>query len=452
MTDAAADRLPIRLPPIVPREWRSKRAGFQWLVPDGGRCAAHQIIAHCVFGFSPPALDSSHAARLNQEEGSFRIALVARHAGIVHHARSSSNGGWHDMLALVDHIPGTIAGVLAPFAPVAEGDTGGACLTQIVVGRKATPLSEDQSSLHSGWHDRRRTWMLDHGPPRTTVLGLGICELTGVMLGADNSFGELLTMLDRPVQLVNVPDIPLVHTAGIVTQQLGRSETERNAIWADFCAGMAARKPLSQPDDWIFGSSLIKAICASPAGEDYTTFSDQGIGALPPADVVIMSLHAESPIRLRHRRLGYDIRLHRFRFLQMGPALRSWLKDNFVQTTRSIEDIRTDYLALIESLKQGPQRRRLMLLNMLSSLPGENIQCYQPYDEPGRLTTVWAKMMNLMAEDLARDHGVTVIDADAIGVDLGIGFSASDGIHQSGEMQTALRAEIVRCLDRTAPV
>lgn len=314
-----------------------------------------------------------------------------------------------------------------------------------------TPLSEDRSTLHSGWHDRRRAWLLDRGPPRMTVLGLGICELSAVMLGEDNGFSELLAMLDRPVQLVNVPDIPLVPTARIVTQQLRRGDAERQAIWADFCAGMARGKLPGQPDDWIFGSSLIKAVCASPVSEDYTTFSNQGIGELPPADVVIMSLYGESPIRLRHRRLGYDIRIHLFRFKQMGPALRAWVQENFAQSLQSVEEIRADYLALLEALNHGPQRRRLMLLNTLSSRHTEDIQSYQSQDDPARLATVWAKQINLMAEGLARDHGVAVIDADAIGVDLGTGYSAPDGVHHNGEMQRGLRGEIVRCLDLAIP-
>jgi hypothetical protein len=442
--------LPIRLAPVVPDGWRSKRAGFQWLVPDGGRCAAHQIIAHCVYGFSPPGPAPGEAALWSEEQDGFRITLIARYAGIVRHARNSSHGGWHDMHEVFDHTPGTVIGTLTQFGAGADGDQVEPCLTQIVVGRKASKLCEDLSSLHSGWHDRRRTWPVDGGPPRRTVLGLGICELTSIMLGKDNSFSELLPMFGEPVHLVNVPDVPLVPTARIVAQQMARSEADRQAIWADFCQGIANGKHPAQPDDWVFGSSLIKAVCAAPANEDYQTFSSHGINRLPPADTVIMSLSGESPFSLRHRKLGYDIRFHSFRFQQMGPALRSWVQDNFAQIPQNIEDVRADYLRLLKALNSGERPRQLMLLNALSSLPAEYIQSCQSHDEPARLKTVWAKQINLMAEELARDHNVVIVDADAIGAELGSGYSAPDGIHHSGEMQRNLRGEIVRCLNAAA--
>ena len=335
-----------------------------------------------------------------------------------------------------------------PTGADADDRDGSACLSHLVVGRRATPLAEDRADLHSGWHDRRRAWTVSAAAPARTVLALGICDLTGIMLGEENSFSELLAMLPPDVHLVHVPDVPIIPTARIVLQQLRRDQAGRDAIWADFSAAMAGGPRSATPDDWMFGAALIKALCASPAGDSHEVFSPAGIARLAPPDIVIMSLAGESPVRLRHHRLGYDLLIHPFRFRQMPVALQGWIQDSFEHSLVSIDEIAADYAALAAALGEGDRPRRLWLLNYMSSLRGEDIPTYQGHDDLRQLATVWAKDIVLLGARLARDHGVTIIDADAIGAELGSGFIAPDGLHHSRVMQRAVRAEIADCLRR----
>ena len=48
--------------------------------------------------------------------------------------------------------------------------------------------------------------------------------------------------------------------------------------------------------------------------------------------------------------------------------------------------------------------------------------------------------------DLARDHDVTIVDADAIAAKLGGRYTMPDGVHTNGAMEAELRAEILRVL------
>ena len=53
--------------------------------------------------------------------------------------------------------------------------------------------------------------------------------------------------------------------------------------------------------------------------------------------------------------------------------------------------------------------------------------------------------MNLMLHDAARDHGLAIVDNDAIAASMGA-MHLPDGVHGSGAMHAELRAEILRIL------
>jgi hypothetical protein len=51
-----------------------------------------------------------------------------------------------------------------------------------------------------------------------------------------------------------------------------------------------------------------------------------------------------------------------------------------------------------------------------------------------------------MLHGIAKEADIAIVDADAIGADLGVGTCVPDGVHQNGAMQAELREEILAIL------
>ncbi len=114
---------------------------------------------------------------------------------------------------------------------------------------------------------------------------------------------------------------------------------------------------------------------------------------------------------------------------------------------RTIDDIRADYLALIDTV--GAQSgARFLILNRMSTSGREDISSYLPFDAPmsDTLANVASKALNLMLHDLADARDLSIIDADAIAAELGGMAHVPDGVHQSGTMQSLVRAEILAAI------
>ena len=52
-----------------------------------------------------------------------------------------------------------------------------------------------------------------------------------------------------------------------------------------------------------------------------------------------------------------------------------------------------------------------------------------------------------MLHDIAREADIAIVDADAIGAELGGARAIPDAVHQNGDMQNELRKEILAILD-----
>jgi hypothetical protein len=135
-----------------------------------------------------------------------------------------------------------------------------------------------------------------------------------------------------------------------------------------------------------------------------------------------------------------------------GPAFRAWLDSAFEFVSRSVADIRRDYERLIEVVTQTTGAR-VAIVNRMSTSGDEDVWSYTPFDSPlgDTLTTIAAKELNLMLHDLSETHEVAIIDLDALAAELGGAAHVPDGIHQSGPIQAALRAELRQVLDAARP-
>jgi len=162
-------------------------------------------------------------------------------------------------------------------------------------------------------------------------------------------------------------------------------------------------------------------------------------------DAVVLSLHAETGTFLRHRRLGYALKCHAFRIAGTGPAVRAWLQTNFEPVEPTPDDIRRDYVALIDAVRER-SAMQFLIANCFSSSGSDDIYSYAPFDRPMRrtLTTIRSKELNLMLHDLARERDIAIVDIDAIAAEIGAAHHLPDGVHASGLLQAEARAEILR--------
>jgi hypothetical protein len=319
-----------------------------------------------------------------------------------------------------------------------------------VAGRRTTELAEDRKGLLTGWHDRTRAW---HGDAagHTTLLSLGICEQNGVFRGERQAFLELLSEVAAPLHAIYCTDEALVPCASVLLGQLARTDSDRAAMAAETAKELFSGPIAPTPADYMFVGAALGALARSPLTERADLLTRDGIAEAGLPDAVVLSLHSESSVVLRHKKLGYVANWHRFRVQAGGPAVREWLQTCFEPVRRTTDDIRRDLRDLVDAIAQRVGAK-VLVINTMSTSSHEDITSYAPF--PGRLgdtvATVRAKEMNLMLHDLAEERDVGIVDADAIAAELGGGAHLPDGIHQSRAMQQALRAEILHVLGYAA--
>jgi len=431
------------------------RSGLRWLRGDGYVCRAGEVLAYCNVRLSPAA--SGTAARpFAEERRDFQVAFAPRVGGRLHRDSSPSHGGFLDQHPYYEFwTPDLVFGHVQrrPGEPAPDCDAGGETTQLLMVaGRRATELAEDRSGLLTGWHDRSRAWWGEGKGRRGTLLGLGICELLGVMRGERRAFVEWFEAVDGPAHVVHVPDDVLAPCAAVVLEQHARTPAQSDAIAADFARTLAAGSIAPTPHDWIFAGALMSALRRTPLDDRCDLLTRGGLQQAGPPDAVVLSLNAEPASLLRHRRLGYALHCHDFRIAEAGPAIRAWLQTDFEPVRRTLDDSRRDCRALVDLLRE--RGARCLMLNAMSTFGHEGVNDYAAFDAPlgDTLGSVRNKDRNLMLHDLARECGIDIVDVDALAAELGASRHLPDGMHPSGTMEAAVRAEILRILrDRGVP-
>ena len=426
--------LPVTLSLACPKNWQQFRSSFTWLVADGARCISGQALARCIFNFIATPVNSAWPDLQN----SLQIVVVATCDGIVRHAAGSSQGGWRDLFESRAYEAGEVIGEIIPDA----AGTVSANICLMINSQRMTSLVDDRESLWSGWHYRQRIWRLGAAPPQRTLLALGICELTHALRGADHAFSEMLSRFTEPVQLVTRDDVPLVTSARIALEQLTRTEEEGALIWNDLQKGLIESGGALTPDDWMVAGSLGRMLTDRAIVEGFPVLSAQGITQSAPADCVVMSMLAESPIQLRHKRLGYHMHMHRWLYFRLPQSMQLWIQQNFEQVRISLEELERDYVALCERLRSNG--RRLCLLNNIASHRSERIERYFHFE--GRLEDQLASFrnlsLNLMADRLVAREGLQVVDVDALAAELGIWEQSPDRMHHGVLLEHRICSEL----------
>jgi hypothetical protein len=434
----------LRLGPLQAPGLVVYRSGVCWLCEDGALCRAGEVIAYCnVRLLIQPAPDPLPFA---DEGGRAQVALVARVTGRLQHAPGSSRGGFFDFLESFQiWAANTVIGEITPepgeLAP--EGEP--LRLISMSARRHAGGF---EGGLLAGWSDRTRACRADGPGAVSTLLSLGICDLAAVLRGDHAPYMDLLDQISGPAQVAHVVDDTVVHTAQVLIDQLQRTAADRAAIASDMAKTLLSGPVTPEPNDWIFAGAFLDALMRSPMDDDYEVLARDGVRAASPATAIILSVSAESQTVFRHRRLGYFVHIHGYRLRTTGGAFQTWLRTSFELVRKTTDDIRADYETLIDLIQARRPGAHVLVCNTMSSSGDDDLQSYAGFDEPlgETLASVRDKELNLMLTDLSREKGVAVVDVDAIAVELGGQRSVPDGIHQNGEMQAEVLAEILRVL------
>jgi hypothetical protein len=445
------NRLPIHLGSLRADGYRIVRSGFRWLCAPGEPLRANQAFAYCNISLEPISVRLAGAPAFAEEQ-ELQVAFASRSAGRLVINESEVRGGYLSIRGVQAWDPDDVVAHLEA-DPVADAaDTGRARLL-VLAGRRMTGLADVNTGLMPGWHGRTRGWWYEEGESPLSLLSLGICDATGVIIGEKGAFLEMFETAKKPLQTVFVPDHPVMPAARVLLDQINRTPSQFQAIAADFRSYMSDTPILPTHDDWMFSGAMLQVLQRSPIQDSYTVFGATGSSRIRSADAILLSLSSEPQSILRHKKLGYHIQVMRHHQAAAGPAIRSWLGSSFETVKRSIDDIRRDYEALIDAVARTTGGK-VMIINRMSTTGHEDISSYAPFDAPmsDTLSSVASKELNLMLHDIAETRDLAIIDVDAIAADIGGSEHLPDGIHQSGAMQAILRGEILNVVENIRPV
>jgi hypothetical protein len=434
------------LGPLAAEGFIVNRSGVQWLCEDGHLCRPNEVVAYCNISLEPVS-GSRPGKSPFAAERELQAALAPRVAGRLRIGSGTSLGGHLDTLKAYPWDAETVIGRLQPVEAADVDEDAGRLRLLMLAGRRATGLADVLLGLLPGWHSRTRGWWSDDGAPAPTLLNLGICDTSGSVGGDHGAFFELFEQAAGPGQIVVVPNHPVAPCAPCLFEQFTRTPADTQAIAADLTRALSDATSPPSADDWLFAGSFLAAMENSPIRETYELLTPGGLRQGGPPAAVLLSLNAEGGTIMRHKALGYHLHLLPFHRDAAGPAVQAWLGQAFEPVKRSVDDIRRDYIRLIDTVGAATGAR-FLILNRMSSSGREDICSYLPFDAPlgATLANVASKELNLMLHDLEAERDVSIIDADAIAAELGGAANLPDGVHQSGAMQAVVRSEILAAL------
>jgi hypothetical protein len=454
---------PLRLPPLSARPFGLLRSGLQWLRRSGDRVQAREPLAHCHLRLS--GSKERHASvPMAEDQHDLQVVLASPAAGTIECHADLSRGGYQDLVGTTDWDAGTIVGSIDS----AEGPVELVAL--VLAGRRGFENGEGRGGLLAGWHERARGFWQGEGNERFgTVLSLGTCEQTGIFRGDDMAFLSWFACAPGPAQVIAIADERCVHSSAVLLQHIRRTPAEAAAI-ADAVQGWLGERLQQLPPDafpafqsgiskqraggrWpdlqdlLFAMHLLgQAVGTCPILERSDVVTRRGTVQLEPPNAIALSLGSDLAPHFRHRRTGWMIAIHGFRFGHyIGPKLTDWLKRDFEPVRRTVSDIAQDLAALAAEV-EARTGAALLVQNLIASSAVNRISNYAWLGESfSESPPIIAAEANLMLHDLTRASNVSMIDSDALAADLGVRL-VPDGAHASRELLEAQRREFQRVL------
>lgn len=440
---------------------RLRRSGLRWLQPNGARVGARQPVAVCYVRLGPAA---DGRVPLPEERNDLQVVLAPAAACTLRYPEANAGGGYRDFVDGGEWRAGE-------YVADADGLEGDATLVPMVLAaRRGFESGEGRGSLLAGWHEQvRGFWQGTDGERTGTVLALGTCEQTAVFRGEDTAFLSWFACAPGPAQVMAVGDERCVHSSAVALQHLRRTPAEGQAIAAavhEWIAGrmgqlgaasfpglapeaargtLRGRWPEAQELAYAF-NLMAEAVGTSPIIERTELITRQGIVEAAPPDAIAMTLGSEVAPHFRHRKTGWLVAMHGFRFgPYIGPAATEWLRRDFEPVKRSVADVERDLAALADEV-QARTGGLLVVQNLVASSAADRVANYSwlgdAFDEN---VSVFGNEANLMLAGLTRGRRMALLDSDALVAELGANH-IPDRFHGSGELVEAQRREVHRIL------
>lgn len=451
----------LTLPPLSADPARVRRSGMRWLRTTGAHVQAREPIAACYVRLSGP--DDTRMP-LPEEQNDLQVVLAPDSACTIKLPGGLADGGFRDLVEAGEWHAGEV------IAQAESLQGSGALLPLVLAGRRGFESGEGRGSLLAGWHERvRGFWEGAGGGSFGTVLALGTCEQTAVFRGEDMAFLSWFGRAPGPAQIIAVADDRTVHSSAVLLQHLRRTPGEAMAITEAVHSWIGGRmgRPLAEsfpaflPDaargtlrgrwpeaqELAFAFNLLaEAVGTSPILERTEVVTGQGIKELAPAEAIALTLGSEVAPHFRHRRTGWIVAMHGFRFGPfIGPGITAWLRSEFELVKRTVADIERDLAALADEVEQRTGAL-LLVQNLIASTAADRVSNYSWLAEAcDESVSVFGHEANLMLSDLTRERRIAMIDSDALAAELGV-RQCPDRFHASRELVEAQRSEVHRVL------
>jgi hypothetical protein len=451
----------LALPRLSANPARLVRSGLCWLKGECAEVQAREPIAVCYVNLL--AADGS-GMPLAEEQNDLQVVLAPTHACRIRIRDGLSYGGYRDVVTGGEW---RIGEAVAD----SEGAAGESALLPLtLMGRRGFESGEGRGSLLAGWHERVRASWEGGGSGRFgTVLALGTCEQAAVFRGEDTAFLSWFARAPGPAQVIAVGDERCVHSSAVLLQHLRRTPAEAATITETVYAWIGERMGHPAPDSFpgfrpdaargtLAGrwpeaqevayalNLLAEAVGTSPILERSEVLTARGIAELAPPDAIALTLGSEIAPHFRHKRTGWMIAVHGFRFGPfIGPGITDWLRRDFEVVKRTVTDVQRDLAALATEV-HARTGAVLIVQNLIASTAQGRVSNYawlgEAFDES---VATLGNEANLMLGELTRSHCVAMIDSDALAAELGVRH-CPDRFHGSRELVEAQRAEMHRVL------
>jgi hypothetical protein len=453
----------LRLPALSASPRRLRRLGLTWLKRSGDEVAAREPVAACYLHLSES--DASNGPMpLRDEQNDLQAVLApAEPCTIALREKLSTaadqahvdTGDWQSGEGVADAASLSGSGILSAL---------------LLAGRRGFENGEGRGGLLAGWHERvRGYWEGDCDGGFGTVLALGTCEQTAIFRGDDLAFLSWFARAPGPAQIMAMSDGRCVHSSAVVLQHLRRTPTEAAAITQAVHAWIGERMngidggsfPGLQPESsrgtlhgrWPVSQDVLYAmhllavsVSTSPILESSEAITSRGIVEIEPAQVIAMTLASEFAPHFRHRKTGWIVAMHGFRFgPYIGPGFAEWLRRDFEPWDRSVEDSQRDLAALADEVKARTSAS-LLVQNLIASNLGDRVSNYAWLGKAfEKSVAVRGNEANLMLSDLTRRYSIAMIDSDALAAEHGVKH-VPDLFHASSELVEEQRGEVHRVL------
>jgi hypothetical protein len=160
------------------------------------------------------------------------------------------------------------------------------------------------------------------------------------------------------------------------------------------------------------------------------------------ADAVILSVLGDTATPLYRNRAGGYL-FYAANSESWSAEDRRWLKEEFVRTelldvTRAIENLE----AIIQRIRARSDVP-ILVYNVSTIIPGENVHNYQGLDET---YATRCKKFNLALTALSMETGISIVDVDAVIARAGADNTKLDAMHLTPEGYRLVAQEVVRIL------